>query len=212
MPTKQKNLIVYFPGYTGMPKSRFNPLLRRFRKDGFKTYSVKYDLFGRDDIVKTAQKTVNQIQKLDFPQYDAVTFIGHSMGGLVARKVACSSTVVPDYLVTLGSPHRGTQAASRPFAWLGGKSVVQMRAESEFLLSCGYPDIPTLAVTGKYDYLVRDGRIESSNGVGPDKYKLEHQVKNIEVPTTHIGLITNHRTYGEIYSWLVYEQLDRLVP
>lgn len=210
-----KNLIVYFPGYTGMPKSMFNPLLRKFRRDGFTTYSVKYNLFGRGDISDLAKSAVEQISKLDMPRYDSVTFIGHSMGGLVARKTA-NSIVSPDFLITLGSPHKGVQSALSPFSWIGGHSVLQMRPKSTYSQYLAYPDIPTLAVTGDWDYIVRDGSAVEIYRKGPDPYgpdKSKHDPKNIKIPrTTHLGLITNYRTYGEIYSWLVYEQLDTLNP
>lgn len=208
MSTKSKNLIIYFPGYTGLPKSKFNPLLRKFRRDGFTTYSVKYNLFGRGDISDLAREAAKQIFKhVDITKFDTVTYIGHSMGGLVARKVASTVSRGCDYLITLGSPHRGVQAASGPFAWLGGKSVLQMRQGSQFLMRCADIGVPALAITGEWDLLVKDASVNTD--VPGD---CRTQIKNIKVPTTHIGLITGYRTYGEIYSWLVYDQFNKLSP
>lgn len=209
-----KNLIVYFPGYTGLPTKNLNPLLHKFSRDDFRCLSIKYKNFGRDDMTKLAEESVKQINKLYLNKFDSVTYIGHSMGGLVAREV--SQSTKPDFLITLGTPHKGVKSAVSSFAGIGGQSVLQMRPKSEFLNNLVYPDVPTLAVTGGWDFIVRDGSVVEIYRKGPDSYgsgKSKHDPKNIKIPrTTHLGLITNYRTYGEIYSWLVYDCLETLNP
>lgn len=199
----QNNLIVYLPGYSGMPPAKLNPLLRRFSQEGFDTLSINYKNFGRGDITDTAKRVNRVIHPLK-GKYDWITLIGHSMGGLVARKMLCQDISVADSLITLGSPHRGTQAASRPFWWLGGKAVGQMQSASKFLAYLGWPQKPTLTVTAKWDVLVPDGSWPLLS-----EYEKAH-VSNIQVPGGHLGLILSSRVFGEIYSWLQYEVIDEL--
>lgn len=198
MPT---NLIAYLPGYTGLPPAKYNPLLKRFRDAGYDTISVNYTYFGRGSIANTAKRTNRVLEPLR-QHYEHITLVGHSMGGLVARKALIDNPQVSDSLVTLGSPHRGVQAAIRPFWWLGGKSVKEMGRTSKFLadldLAHILEDIPTLTISGQRDLIVKDA---SMNVIDP-------AIKHIEVPTTHLGLILSPRVYGEIAAWLTYDILD----
>lgn len=204
------NLVIFCPGYSGLPPKKLNPLLYRFHREGWKTVSVNYRNFGRGDITSTAERVVH-VANLYRKDFDHVALIGHSMGGLVARKALLMDSTIGDSLVTLGSPHRGTQAANTAFWWLGGWSVGQMKPDSRFLTHLNYPTTPTLTVTGTKDLLVKDGsigvRVLSARAA---RGKEIQDVTNLELPNTHMGLITNPRVFGEVYCWLQYEQVGEL--
>lgn len=183
-----KNLIVFCPGFSGLPPKRFNPLLRRLESD-FDVVSMGYESFGRGDITDTA-KTILHVVKPLRELYAHITFLGHSMGGLVARKVLSLDPTVGDSLVTIGTPHKGTQAAIWPF-W----SIAQMKPYSKFLTYLGKPEVPTLTLTGAWDFLVPDGSMPG--------------IKNIVIPKgEHSLMLASSRVYGEIYCWLKYELLE----
>lgn len=120
------------------------------------------------------------------------------MGGLVARKALCANASVADSLVTIATPHRGTQAAMTPLSRIfGGRALAQMRPESEFLTSMTKLDIPVLTISAQWDLLVKDASLTG--------------VKNVEIPyTEHFGIIAAYPTFGEIFSWLTYDILDSL--
>lgn len=197
-----KNLIVFCPGYTGMPPTKYNPLLKRFSNEGFDIISVNYRYFGRGSISDTAKRVVKIISPIR-DNYEHITLIGHSMGGLVARKALSIDPTLGDSLITLGTPHNGIQAAITPFWWLGGKAVGHMKRTSKFLKYLSYPNLPILAVNGKYDLIIKDASLGEHHSAGEG-------AKNIELPSTHLGLILSNRVFGEIYSWLQYEILDTL--
>lgn len=191
------NLIVYTPGYSGMPPAKLNPLLRKFSNEGFDTLSINYKNFGRQDISDTARRTVKVLSPLR-DSYNHITLLGHSMGGLVARKALSLSPRLADSLVTIGSPHKGSEAALRPFARLfGGRSVRQMTPDSKYLKYLGEPTVPTLTLTGEWDALVKDASLPCA--------------KNITIPHgEHSAMLFSDRVFGEIYSWLQYEVISEL--
>jgi len=196
------NLIVFCPGYSGLPPARFNPLLKKFSKDGFDIVSIRYENFGRGDITDTAKRAIRVTRPLR-TYYDHISFIGHSMGGLVARKALNLSPMVGDSLVTIGTPHRGVQGASGAFTGLGGKAALQMRSHSKFLTNLGPVTHPTLTLTGDWDILVPDASVPL--------HEASLNVKNLKIPRgEHTGMLGSNRVYGEIYSWLTYEVLNTL--
>lgn len=69
-----------------------------------------------------------------------VTLIGHSMGGLVCRRLlTIHSQPRIAKLVTLGTPHHGSHYAR----WLLGKNAEQMRVGSDWLASLARAEAPT---------------------------------------------------------------------
>lgn len=199
-----RNLVVFCPGYSGLPPKRYNPLLKRLEPE-FDTVSINYRNFGRGDITDTAGRVLRVIRPLR-EKYDHISFIGHSMGGLVARKALVIDPSVGDSLITIGTPHRGTQAAMTLLSGLlGGWSVNQMRPGSLFLSYLDQKNLqdnlPILTITGQWDFLVPDGSIATG----------DKDIKNVKIPRgEHTLMLASTRVYGEIYCWLKYEVLNEL--
>jgi triacylglycerol esterase/lipase EstA (alpha/beta hydrolase family) len=54
-----------------------------------------------------------------------VNFVGHSLGGLIARAVIAENTFPLGRVITVGTPHRGSQLADllapyQPYQWMTG--------------------------------------------------------------------------------------------
>lgn len=167
--------IYYFPGYTGMPNySKYNPFLRRAAKDNV-VKTVRYHNAGT---------LACQLENYNID--DTNVFIGHSMGGLIAKKL--SAIYEPNALVTLGSPHQGL-GALRYLPWL----TRPQKKIAEGSIGMKKPTDNYLSVGGTYDLLVRP------------KIAYDVYAKNIEVPATHMTLITGERTYLEVMAYLEYD-------
>jgi hypothetical protein len=192
-------LIVFSPGWSGLPKQSYNPLLRRFKKEGgFDIVSLNYDIGGVGSIEATAFQCAQFMNKLR-TSYAHITFIGHSMGGLVGRVIHRDSPHLINAYVSLGSPHNGS-TYSRLGAWFS-KSCGQMSPGSTLLSNLAKQkdwDIPSLAISAKYDLVVPDANFYSGSP----------NTKNIELPLGHASLIWSKRTFYEIWSWLIYEVLQ----
>jgi triacylglycerol lipase len=180
--------------------SIFTLLQRALRRRGFATVSsYDYGLLTRD--IPTAAVLLGEaIEKLAANTgYEQVHVIGHSLGGLIARYYVqrLGGDVRVHTLVTLGTPHSGTEVA-RPFRTLPllgqltpGSSVLQELAEPA-------PDCRTrfLVFASDLDHVVRP----SGNA------RLEHSdlsVRNVEVRGVgHLSLANNSSVAFTIASTL----------
>lgn len=201
MPSKQKRLIIFAPGWGGQPIKNLNPLLFRFR-EGFDVVSLRYPNHGFGGLWANSRAVSEQIEALR-RSYDHITWIGHSMGGLLPFSGYGLSKLI-DAFVALGSPFHGSPWAK--LAWWSD-SARDMRQDSWYVENLKdrliahqqktSPDkdpMPMLIVNAKFDAIVPKG-LELN-------YK---NIKTIEVPTTHVGLILSKRVYQEIWAWLTYD-------
>lgn len=92
----------------------FAMLGRELRRRGFRSlWTFDYGLFTAD-VRSTARRLADLVTRVSTETgYDRVHIIGHSLGGLVARYFVqrVGGDTLVDTLVTLGTPHQGTQAA-----------------------------------------------------------------------------------------------------
>ncbi|MEE4379169.1 MAG: alpha/beta fold hydrolase [Candidatus Competibacteraceae bacterium] len=83
-------------------------LARRLRRAGYRTLSFSYPSLGKT-VTESADLLAQRLMSLELP---AVHFVAHSLGGLVVRcLVATTPTLKPGRVVTLGTPHQGSQVA-----------------------------------------------------------------------------------------------------
>ncbi|MGI8666681.1 MAG: esterase/lipase family protein [Jatrophihabitans sp.] len=98
----------------GDNRSAFSILRRTLRRRGFgRITTVNYSPFT-SDIRKAAADLARQVERVcDQTGYEQVYVVGHSLGGVIARYyVQCRDGDERVHtLVTLGSPHAGTQLA-----------------------------------------------------------------------------------------------------
>lgn len=107
---------------------RFRSLAQLYAFHGQQAVCYSYD--DRDSLVDNAEKLTDAIQELStVTNHQNITVLGHSMGGLIARKaleqgnlVARKENVKSLELITVSAPFSGIQAAShcgpRPLHWL----------------------------------------------------------------------------------------------
>ncbi len=108
---------------------------------------------------------------------DAVDLVGHSMGGLVAR--ACLAQARRDgdsslrvaHLVTLGTPHRGTDLWA--FTW--GDCGLDMRPGSSFFGWLGEDpaDVDATVIYSSFDAFVREETASGWNADSVDTLRLD---------------------------------------
>lgn len=134
--------VVLVPGYGGTPSS-VTALAERLRADGHPVAVVTLPGDGTGDIPQMAAE-LDRVVTAALPTASAVDVVGYSMGGLVARVWArdLGGATVARRIVTVGTPHQGTEAAA--LAALAGAcppACQQMQPDSELLgrLAAGDP-------------------------------------------------------------------------
>lgn len=96
-------------------------IARRLRRAGFRTY-----LFSYPSVRKRLQENAQRLRAYsDRIEGGTVHFVGHSLGGVVihAMLAQCPPTR-PGRVVTLGSPHGGSQVAKTLSRWAWGRFIL----------------------------------------------------------------------------------------
>ena len=179
-------------------------LERRLRRDGFGPFSLdlgglarSLNTRGIDDLADLVCSKVERLYAR-YPDLGPLSIVGHSKGGLVAayyvkRMGGWRRTRA---VVTLGTPHDGT-----PKAWLGlpiamvAHSVLQMIPGSPFLgrlREGAWPAQVRLASIWS-----REDRWATYPSAVIDTMGLP-QLANIEVHSSHAGLLTSQRVYRAV--------------
>jgi len=187
---KNEKLIIISPGWGN---STFNLKLieNRFRNEGFDVIIVLNDPEG---IHPSAMRLAGALQRAH-EEYEHISFIGYSMGGLVGRYLIHK---FPQYnyidsYTSIGTPHDGTLTAQIAY-W--SNTAHEMKIDSELIRDLNKfewpPQIPALAIQADRDLLVIPG--ENS------KFSF---AENIMIPhSTHLTVIMSKRTFHEINSWI----------
>lgn len=119
-----RETVVLVPGLW-MPKWGLGYLARGLRRCGFEVYRFAYPSV-RSGLGENAARLKRFIEHLDRP---AVHLVGHSLGGVVIRALLAAYPALPvRRVVTLATPHHGSEVAHRLARWglgrrLLGKSV-----------------------------------------------------------------------------------------
>lgn len=118
--------------------SVFGPLRRALHKRGFgRTLTFSYNALPADLREPAAELRDVIAALVSEAGYERIHVVGHSLGGLVARyavqRLGADRHV--HTLVTLGTPHRGTE----PARWIPLPVVRQLRPDSEILTELAGP-------------------------------------------------------------------------
>ena len=119
-----KRLVVLASGWA---KQDFlwTPLAKRLEMIGYDTVCAHFPHNGFGHIEDSAEKIGCVIEEMR-PFYEHLTFVGHSMGGLLGRFLIQGMDMAQiDSYVSLGTPHEGTWAA-----WLGPCLASRSRASA----------------------------------------------------------------------------------
>lgn len=187
--------LVFAPGY-GDPSIVIDQLAKRF---------VDYDKVVLSYHNRGVSQSIPEIAVGLLPLLDAlragyehITFIGHSMGGLIGRCLEFLRPGLLDAYVSIATPHGGTYLASLD-RWGISPSVVDMAPFTGFLegLESKPWIIPSLVIAAKWDQLIFP-QYSALDLVGTN-------VEKTTIPwTEHVTVALSERTYLEIWGWLTY--------
>jgi len=203
-------LLIFGPGF-GDPNVVIDQLAKKFNK-GFDRIVLSYpDRGTRISITDICDDLYDPLSML-CRQYKFVGFVGHSMGGLVGRRLMFLSgdEKLFDAYVSIASPHSGTRLVSllpRSLVERLSPSAADMRPGSNFLRlldEVGVPkDIPCMTIAAALDTLVWPSSSTRIKGVKD----------HVTIPkTSHLTVALSNRTFLEIWGWLTYGILGEISP
>lgn len=190
---REEHAVMVLPGFLGDDLGN-GPLIRFLRELGYRAIgwqqgrNLGVDSFDQDQLITT-------IGALADAGGGGVSLVGHSLGGIYAREIARAAPRGIRQVITLGSPfgqgHHDASHASRLYARLNpGKPRSQLNPDP--------PPVPTTAIYTRADGIV-NWRTSRQNGN-------HHNVHNIEVLGSHIGLNVNPAVWYWVAKKLVEHQ------
>jgi pimeloyl-ACP methyl ester carboxylesterase len=179
--TRRRHSVMVIPGFLGDDRGN-GPLIRFLRHQGYTASG-----WGQGRNLGPESFTEDSLRGALEPLLEAgdgmVTLIGHSLGGIYAREIARMQPDIIHQVITLGSPfgrgHQDASHASRLYQRLNPNP--DNRDDDDRLNTP--PPVPTTAIFTKADGVVN---WKTSLQWGDD-----HDVHNIQVPGSHIGLNVN---------------------
>lgn len=186
--TNKTHSVMVIPGFLGDDRGN-GPLIRYLRHLGYTASG-----WGQGRNLGPSSFSEESLLKVMAPLLAAgngkVSLVGHSLGGLYAREFARREPDSFHQVITLGSPfgkgHQGASHASRLYRRLNPDP--DFRDSNDALNSP--PPVPTTAIYTKADGVV-NWRTSLQHGN-------DHDVHNIRVPGSHIGLNIN----AAVWFWI----------
>jgi pimeloyl-ACP methyl ester carboxylesterase len=176
--------VLLIPGF-GAGDISLSPLVARLRELGYPTFASGI-WCNLDCPAHTMPRLEKVLRKAKRKTYAKVTIIGHSLGGLYARQLACLFPDLVDRVILLGSPVKkpldGSNSFLRPiFEFWHRRCADGFSGSPEPLdheLSASPPLVPETLI-----YSRTDGVVNWQNCI-----ETGARVEAIEVPSSHCGL------------------------
>lgn len=195
------------------------PLARMLKRAGYRTIELGYDSWGKS-LEEISDRLRPRVAEIDETCEGPLHFVGHSMGGLVARALIARER--PAHLgrvVMLGTPNSGSEIADfvdsqmllRPILGRAGPALVTTRpAAVDALL--GTVDYPLGIIAGSRAVMPitvqpflpfpNDGKVSVAST------RLEQATDHIILPLSHAMLIYHASVHRQIRHFLAHGRFD----
>jgi pimeloyl-ACP methyl ester carboxylesterase len=189
------HLLIFAPGWSD-PHLVVDRLARKF-DNNYDKLVLTYPSRGVSHSIREAISSVEPVVRGLRQDYEYVSLIGHSMGGLVGRGLYRYL----DNLITIGTPHQGTRLAALGPKWLTQRlspSAIDMAPGSDFLREIkNFWPLRSLGIIAGWDPLVWPS---SSAYVTPGGEKIG---VNKKAPwTEHVSAALCRKTINDINEFL----------
>ncbi|HKJ77440.1 MAG TPA: alpha/beta fold hydrolase [Gammaproteobacteria bacterium] len=187
-------------------------LRRRLGRCGLTPYRFRYPSLG-DTVAGNAARLDAFVKTLREPQ---VHLVGHSLGGLVIRRLFQDfPEQPPGRVVTLGTPHTGSHVARRLQRGPFGAFLVGRAAEDGLLdgLAPWPGDHELGVVAGRLalgvGWLIPGLPRPNDGTVAVAETRLAGMTDHIAVPASHMGLLVSRRAARQTCHFLRHGRFDR---
>ena len=190
------------------------PLARRLSVCGYRTRRFNYHT-TRASLSESAKALQAYLQRLDA---DTVHLVGHSMGGLLIRQLFHDFPEQhPGRVVTLGTPHQGSQVARQVQQVSLGRRLL-----GDSLENCLLGDVPPWqggrelgGIAGTCNvgmgYVV-GGLADSDGVVAREETHVSHETDYRLLPVSHTFMLLSRRVATQVCSFLKTGKFDEVLP
>lgn len=183
-PRRHRRGVLLIPGFLSGDYS-LGPLASSLGTLGYRVFfsGIWYNVDCPDHTLPRLEKA---LRKAHYETHEKVVLVGHSLGGMYARELACRFPYLVARAILLGSPIKDPLNSPNPFlgpffAWWHRRCAGSLAGSSgagDLKPSLNPPQVPETLIYSKSDGVVQwQNCIES----GPE-------VEAIEVPSSHCGL------------------------
>lgn len=196
-PRSRSRPIMLLPGYMADEQS-MAPLAAYLRFLGYRVYDWASGR-NRGGVDALVERVGNRVEALVESEGEALTVVGWSLGGVVAREIARTRSKKVAEVITMGTPIKGgPKYTSIGSAFASSRGIDLDRFEWEVhRRNCIGLTQPITAIYSKLDGIVGwEAAIDSYNA----------QARNVEVYGTHLGLGINPRVWSVVADTLAKDQ------
>jgi len=218
--TAQRGTVILLHGFAGLPILN-RPLARMLRRAGFEARDLGYDSWGIA-LEGICDRLCPALSRITENSAGPIHFVGHSMGGLVARALIHRQRPANlGHVVMLGTPNGGSEVADFVMDWTILKPILGRAAPA--LVTRRTADVD--ALLGDIDYsvgIIAGDRPMTSNGLsrlidGPNDGKvsvastrLPQAADHIVLPLSHSMLPFHASAHRQVRHFLLHGHFDQI--
>ena len=190
----------------GRTRSSMRKVVAALRAAGFEVADVNYPSLTRSfrACCEQVEQVVAGLQEDGAQQ---IHFVGHSLGGLIARQVLSDGFQSASRLVTIATPHNGAIVADRASAILPDKLTVRgcLPAIAGGASEVPVPDVPTAVLAGGNGGRGFNPLLDGDNDgiVTVAETRLKHESLFRQIPSIHTTLMDHPETLGAMLAFLI---------
>lgn len=187
----------------------------RLSEQGYKVLNIDYPSRSYS-IEQLAEKTISDA--LSKCEGMSVSFVTHSMGGILVRQFLSNHSVKNlNKVVMLGPPNKGTEIVDKlgnmpGFHFVNGDAGMQLGTGALSVpnqLGKANFDVGIIAGTQSINLLLSSLIPDADDGkVSVESTKIEGMNDHIEMPTTHVFMMRNDAVINQVISYLKQGQFD----
>jgi pimeloyl-ACP methyl ester carboxylesterase len=201
--------VITFPGFMS-PEASLAPLNQFLNRQGFnaRSWGLGRNLGPQDErwsahLEAMTKRLAGKVKRFADESSAPVSLVGHSLGGIYARELACRLNGEIDRVITLGTPtihpyaeYRHNKLISTIVGWSQRQSATEWGGANGLLhWYADRPKLPCVAIHSPIDGFVHEGNCSIPDYIVAQSRQSAPR-ENVRVLATHIGM-----TFSPWVSW-----------
>jgi hemerythrin-like domain-containing protein len=212
----RKRPVITLPGFMA-PEASLTPLNQFLNRQGFdaRSWGLGRNLGPQDEgwtehLDRVTLRLARSVRRLADETSAPVSLVGHSLGGIYARELACRFPSEVDRVITLGTPtfhpygeNHHNRLVNTLFGWSRRQNTAEWGGANGILhWDPDRPKLPCVAIHSPIDGFVNEGNCSIPAYIVAQAGRAAPR-ENVRVLATHLGMIVS--------PWVLLAIADRLL-